>query len=148
MADVKISQLVAVTAVTDDDLLVVVDAPGGTPATRKVTAVNARTYFAATVPSSAQTASYTLVLADAGKAVTMTVATANTLTVPPASSVAFPVGTVVGVEQLGAGTTTVTAGAGVTLRSRGSLLALAGQYAVASARYLGSDVWIVTGDLA
>lgn len=100
------------------------------------------------VPSSAQTASYTLALSDAGKAVTMTVATANTVTVPPNSTAAFPVGTVVGVEQLGAGTTTVAAGAGVTLRSRGNLLSLAGQYAVVSLRKLAADEWIVTGDLA
>ena len=49
-------------------------------------------YLAAAALSAAnvQTASYTLVAADAGKAVEMDVASANTLTVPPNSSVAFP----------------------------------------------------------
>lgn len=41
----KISALAAATALTDDDLLVVVDSPGGIPSTKKVTALNAATYF-------------------------------------------------------------------------------------------------------
>lgn len=45
MADTKISALTAGTALTDDDLLVFVDAPGGTPATKKITALNAKSYF-------------------------------------------------------------------------------------------------------
>lgn len=100
------------------------------------------------VSLSAQTGSYTLVLADAGKAVEMTVAGANNLTVPPNSSVAFPVGTVIEVAQLGAGTTTLVAGGGVTLQSRGALLNLAGQFAVASIRKRATDTWLVAGDLA
>lgn len=94
-----------------------------------------------------QTASYTLVLADAGKAVAMNVATANTLTVPPNSSVAFPIGTVLEVFQLGAGLTTVTAGAGVTIDSPGGVLALGGQYATASLRKRGTNEWVLAGDL-
>src|SRR5664279_3164644 len=47
------------------------------------------------VVSNARTANYTLVLADAGKLVTMNVSSANNLTVPLNSSVAFPVGTLV-----------------------------------------------------
>lgn len=101
----------------------------------------------AQVTSNAQIASYTLVLTDQGKAITMTVASANNLTVPPNSSVAFPVGTVIGVEQLGAGTTTIVAGAGVTINSRGSLLNLGGQYAAASLRKTATDVWLLAGDL-
>lgn len=96
----------------------------------------------------AQSASYTLVLADVAKAVELTVATANNLTVPPNSSVAFPIGTVIEVVQLGAGTTTLVPGAGVTLQSRGALLNLAGQFAVASLRKRATDVWIVVGDVA
>src|SRR5689334_11950484 len=48
---------------------------------------------------------YTLVLGDAGKVVEMNNAASNTLTVPPNSSVAFPVNTVIEVFQLGAGAT-------------------------------------------
>jgi hypothetical protein len=50
----------------------------------------------------AQVASYTGVLTDAGKTVTMTVATANTLTIPANASVAYPTGTRINVLNLGA----------------------------------------------
>ena len=95
-----------------------------------------------------QTASYTLVLADAGKAVEVNNASANTLTVPPNSSVAFPTGTQIIVFQQGAGVTTITAGAGVTLRSKDSNLAVDGQYASAALVKRASDEWYVTGALA
>lgn len=41
MADTKISALTAATSLTDDDLFVVVDDPGGTPVTKKITRANA-----------------------------------------------------------------------------------------------------------
>lgn len=143
--------VIARTAITSDladaDLFPVVDDPAGTASTKKLSASDARRYFAL-VESNTQTGTaYTLVLADQGKTVTCNNAAAVTLTVPPNSSVAFPTGTVVGVEQLGAGTVTITAGAGVTLRSRGNLLALAGQYAAASLRKIGGDEWLAAGDL-
>jgi hypothetical protein len=49
----------------------------------------------------------TLALADANEIVTMNNASANTLTIPANSSVAFPIGTVITLINLGAGTTTV-----------------------------------------
>jgi hypothetical protein len=98
-----------------------------------------------TVTTNTQTASYTLVLSDAGKAVEMNVASANNLTVPPNSSVAFPTGTVIEVGQLGAGQTTVVADSGVTIRSA-SGLKLRAQYSVASIRKRASDEWWITGD--
>jgi hypothetical protein len=45
VADTKISALTAATSITDDDLLVMVDDPAGTPATKKITALNAKGYF-------------------------------------------------------------------------------------------------------
>ena len=99
------------------------------------------------IESNVQTASYVLVLADAGKAVRMNVASANTLTIPPNSSVAFDTDTVIVVQQYGAGTTTLTAGVGVTLRSRGGFLELNGQYAIAALHKIGTNEWMVSGDL-
>lgn len=40
MADKKITDLTELTALSQDDLLVVVDSPGGTPITKKITAAN------------------------------------------------------------------------------------------------------------
>ena len=65
---------------------------------------------------------YTTVLADDGKLVTCDNASPIALTIPPASSVAYGIGTQINIMQLGAGQVTITAGAGVTLRSDGSKL--------------------------
>lgn len=97
---------------------------------------------------STQTADYTLVLGDAGDVVEMNVGTANNLTVPPNSSVAFPIGTILDIVQLGAGQTTVVAGSGVTIRSSGSKLKITGQYSGATLYKRGTDEWVLTGDLA
>ena len=95
-----------------------------------------------------QTASYTLVLSDAGKAVQMAVASANNLTVPPNSSVAFPVGTQILVIQQGAGQTTIVAGAGVTLYSKDSNLKLSAQWCAATLIKANTDTWVIAGDLS
>lgn len=101
-----------------------------------------------TVTANPQTGtSYTLVLADAGKAVEMNNAAANTVTIPPTSSVAFPVGTVLEVVQVGAGQTTIVAGAGVTLRPAGTLATRA-QWATIGLRQRATNEWVVSGDLA
>jgi hypothetical protein len=103
---------------------------------------------AETVPSSVQTASYVLTMADAGTVVEMNVAGANTLTVPPNASVAFPIGTLIETFQLGAGQTTITPGAGVTLHSDGNKLKTNAQYASVSLRKRAADAWVVAGDLS
>jgi len=95
-----------------------------------------------------QTASYTLVLSDAGKAVQMAVASANNLTVPPNSSVAFPVGTQILVIQQGAGQTTVAAGAGVTVSSKDGNLKLSAQWSAATLIKRATDAWVAIGDLS
>ena len=50
--------------------------------------------------------------------------------------------------QLGAGQVTITAGAGVTLRSAGSKLKTSAQYAVATCAKIASDTWVVVGNLS
>lgn len=100
-----------------------------------------------TLPAAARTAAYTLALADAGTVVEMNVATANTVTIPANSAVAFPVGTVVEVCQVGAGQTTIAAASGVTLRAPGGL-SLRAQWSSASLRKRAADEWVVAGDTA
>jgi hypothetical protein len=101
----------------------------------------------AVVGINTQTASYVAVLADAGQIVEMNVAGANTFTVPPNSSVAFPVKTRIDVVQIGVGQTTITPGAGVTLRSKSANLKLAATYTGCSIYKRGTDEWVVLGDL-
>ena len=85
--------------------------------------------------------SYTLVLTDAGKQVTMNNASASTLTVPPNSSVAFDVGVRIQIIQLGAGAVTLTAGAGVTISTQATSLVMA-QYQVATLIKQATNTWI------
>jgi len=60
-------------------------------------------------------AAYTLVLADAGKMMYHSEATARAWTIPPNSSVAFPIGTVINFLNQSTGDITVTRGSGVAL---------------------------------
>ena len=91
---------------------------------------------------------YTLVLTDAGKMVTMTNASSNTLTVPPNADVAFPVNTRLDIIQYGAGQTTIAAGSGVTIYSSGSKLKLTGQYSGASLWKKATNTWVLVGDIS
>jgi len=92
--------------------------------------------------------SYTAVLGDDGDLVTCDNASAITFTIPPNSSVAFGIGTQINIMQLGAGQVTITAGAGVTLRSQGSKLKTSAQYAVATCCKIATDTWVVIGNLS
>lgn len=92
---------------------------------------------------------YTLVLGDAGHTVTMSNASANTLTIPPVSSVDFPPGTMINVIMLGAGVTSIGGGTGVTLNgiSTGTG-AMTTQYQAVSLLHTDTDdTWIASGDI-
>jgi hypothetical protein len=95
-----------------------------------------------------QTASYTLVLSDADKLVEMNVGSANNLTVPLNSSVAFSTGTQILLAQYGAGQTTIVATSGVTIRSNGAKLKLNAQYSGATLIKIDTNEWYLFGDIA
>ena len=109
------------------------------------TQVDAKT--AKLITTNRQTASYTLVLSDADKLVEMNVATANDLTIPLNSSVAFATGTQILLAQYGAGQTTIVPTSGVTVRSNGSKLKLNVQYSGATLIKIGTDEWYLFGDI-
>jgi len=88
--------------------------------------------------------SYTLVLTDGHKYVRCTNAGAITLTVPPNSSVAFPVGAQVTIHQGGAGQVTLTEGEGVTLNGD---LKITAQHKGAVLIKVDTNVWDVHGSL-
>lgn len=90
---------------------------------------------------------YTTVLTDASKLVTLNNASAITLTIPPNSSVAYPVGTKIDLLQIGAGQVTVAGGSGVTVNSTPTLK-LRAQYSGATCIQYAADTWILVGDLA
>jgi hypothetical protein len=101
----------------------------------------------ALLTTNAQAASYTLVLADSGDLVEMSNASANNLTVPLNSSVAFPVGAQIHILQTGAGQTTVVATGGVTINASPGLK-LRGQWSAATLIKRATDTWVLVGDLS
>lgn len=111
-----------------------------------VNAPTARDFTGKAINAQTGTA-YTLTLKDAGEFVTMTNAAASTLTVPPNSSVAFPVGTIIEGAQLGAGQVTLTPGAGVTINGAPGLK-VAEQYGSFALIKTGADTWLAVGRLA
>ena len=112
-----------------------------------LTAASMNALATAMIAINAQTASYTAVLTDDGKLITMSVASANNFTVPPNSSVAFGIGTQLNIAQLSTGATTIVAGSGVTLNSDGAKLKLNAQYAVATCVKTDTNTWFVVGNL-
>ena len=102
--------------------------------------------FPLLVTTNEETDSYTLVLGDAQLVVEMNKSSANTLTIPPNSSVAFPVGTTLLIVQTGAGQTTLAAGSGVTVNSYIGLK-IAGQWGAATLIKRATNTWVAIGAL-
>jgi hypothetical protein len=113
-----------------------------------LTAAEMTNVATAMIAINAQTGtSYTTVLSDDGKLITLDNASSITVTIPPNSSVAFGIGTQINLMALAAGVVTITAGSGVTIRSDGSKLKLNAQYAVATCLKIASDTWVAVGNL-
>lgn len=93
------------------------------------------------------TASETLALTRAGKFISANHATvAIAITVPPNSSVAFPVGTEIHVRQTGAAAVSFVQGSGVTINYPATQsLDLAERYAVATIKKMATDTWALFG---
>jgi hypothetical protein len=89
---------------------------------------------------------YTLVLTDNGRLVTLSNAAAITLTVPTNASVAFATGAVINIQQIGAGQVTVAGAGGVTVTGTGTKLRT--QYSAAALVKTGTDSWTLIGDLS
>lgn len=85
---------------------------------------------------------YTLVAGDVNKLVTLSNASAITLTVPPS---VFSAGQVINIQQIGAGQVTVAAGSGVTITGTGT--ALRTQYSAASLICTATDTFTLIGDI-
>ena len=102
-----------------------------------------------TLSFNAQTGTtYTLVAGDLGKLVTLSNASAITLTVPPS---VFATGNIINIQQIGAGQVTLSQGAGVTITSTGATASapkLRAQYSAATIICTGSNTFTVVGDLS
>ena len=99
-------------------------------------------------PTNTQDSAYTLVLNDAGKTILHTSGSAHAWSIPPNSSVAFPLGTVILLANVGAGAVTVTRGAGVALRIAGVATdahVTMAQWGLATLAKVASDSWMISG---
>jgi hypothetical protein len=95
-------------------------------------------------------ATYTTLSRDGGCKLKFNRATAQTVTIPKNSDATnrLTTGAFIDVQQTGAGKTTFVGASGVTVRSRGGLLSLNGQYAVGRLVCDGADLWTFSGDIA
>ena len=79
--------------------------------------------------------------------VEMSVASANNLTIPLNSSVAFATGTQINILQTGAGQTTINPTGGVTVNGTPGLK-LRAQWSSCTLIKRGTDTWVAMGDLS
>jgi len=100
------------------------------------------------IPLTTQDNTYTLVIGDSGKMVRHTSGSAHTWTIPPNSSVAYPIGTAVVVRNIGSGAVTLAQGSGVTLRIAGASTTgnkTLAQWGMATLVQEATDVWVANG---
>ncbi|MBO9580334.1 MAG: hypothetical protein J7498_05535 [Sphingobium sp.] len=99
------------------------------------------------LPQNAQTGDYTLVLTDRAKHLYLTSGSAM-ITIPPNSSVAYPIGTVIVLINNGSASKTVARGSGVALLLAGSAAdanKTLAQGAVATIIKVATNTWFISG---
>ena len=85
-------------------------------------------------------------LSDAGALIYMNRASAQTFNVPTNASVAFPLDTIISVQQIGAGAVTIDAAVGVTLNGvSGGNGVISRQYGAVTLTKKGTDLWVMAG---
>lgn len=94
-----------------------------------------------------KTENHVLQLQDSSKTIMMNSSSANTVTIPTNSSVAFPIGSVITIIQTGTGATSFVEASGVTIRSKNSYKTLNTQFAAAQLVKAETNIWILLGDL-
>lgn len=96
---------------------------------------------------STYTDSAILAITDLGNIVKANKGTAMSITVPPNADVAFPIGSVIEIENTGAGVVTIVAGSGVTINKTAASLAMSAQYGMVTLRKMAINTWNASGDL-
>jgi len=147
MADRSPSQLLASNPASAFDGTEAFHISQGSPYAKKGATSDQMKDFAERLIINPETASYVASLSDAGGVVEMNVAGANDFEIPPNGTIPFPIGTQIIVTQVGAGQTTVLAGAGVTIRCAATTVKLRAQYSVAAIYKRATDEWVLSGDL-
>lgn len=147
MADVKITALSEESTPISTDLLLLVDDPTGTAASKKVEVGNIIKGRADTIVG-VTASTKTFALSDANTFQRLNRASAQTITIPNNSTVAIPIGTHILMGRQGAGVPTIAPASGVTLISAGNNRDISPQYGYARLIKLAANIWFLMGDLA
>jgi hypothetical protein len=124
------------------------DAVTGTDTTKAITSANltaTRGLYVGVNPQTGTT--YTPVLTDQGKLVTLSNTGAITVTLPSDATTAFPIGTQIDFAVINTGLATFVAGSGATVNGTPSLVARARWSSMTAVKYAANS-WILIGDLA
>ena len=90
---------------------------------------------------------YTPGTAQVGQLTTLDNAASQTITIPANATTAFAIGDQLNFMLLGSGTATFAAGGTAVIRSAGSKLKLADQYAVCTVLKIDTDAWVMVGNV-
>ena len=102
-----------------------------------------------TIPLNTQTGTtYTLAVNDAGQLVTLSNASAVTLTVPTNAAVPFAIGTQITITQANSGQVTIAGAVGVTVNATDSATKLRTQWSAATLIKTNTNSWILIGDIS
>lgn len=94
-----------------------------------------------------KTASHTAALADIGKLIEFNSTSGTDLTVPPHSSVEFPVDAVLRVRRVNTGAVGIVEGSGVVVQTPASLT-LRTRWSTVELHQRATDEWVASGDLS
>lgn len=133
------------TTVTIPDLVVTSGLSAGSIADGAITAAKLSADLFTNVSTQAGT-TYTLEYADLSDFIQFTNSSAVTVTVPPASTEGWAVGDTITLAQMGAGQVTAQGDTGVTILTS-TFARTRTLYSVVSLTYLGSETWIMSGDM-
>jgi hypothetical protein len=102
-----------------------------------------------TIPLNAQTGTtYTLVAGDAGQLITLSNASAVTLSVPSNATIPFAIGTQITITQANSGQVAVAGAVGVTVNAADGFLKLRTQWSSATLIKTATNSWILIGDIS
>lgn len=100
-----------------------------------------------TIPHVTKTASYTAALTDLGTLIEFNSTSGTDLTIPPHSSVGFPVDAVLCVRRVNTGAVGIVAGSGVVVQTPASLT-LRTRWSTVELHQRAIDEWVASGDLS
>jgi hypothetical protein len=113
-----------------------------------LTAANMNILASSIITVNAQTGTaYTPGTAQVGQLTTLSNVAAQTVTIPANASIAFAIGDQLNFMNLSTGTATFVASGTAVIRSAGTKLKLADQYAVCTVLKIDTDAWVMVGNV-